>query len=389
MSKLRFLTAGESHGKGLIATIEGLPAGVPITESYIKEQLARRQRGYGRGKRQEIETDFAEIMSGVRYGKSIGSPISLWIKNADRENANWNHRMAIDSVEEPEPVMTTPRPGHADLVGTQKFNFNDIRPVLERASARETTARVAAGAIAKSLLELLNIKFVSRVISIGDIMDDSTKIIWEDIDKSPVHVNSKKIEKLMIAEIDKAKELHDTLGGIFEVRAIGSPIGLGSYSQWDTRLDGLIAQAMLSINAVKGVEIGDAWLAASSKGSEVQDIIKPKAKWNKMPWSRETNHAGGIEGGISNGQDIVVRAAIKPISTVTQKLPTADLASGKEATSFYERSDTCVVPSAAVIGEAMLALVLAQEALLKFGGDSAEEFIRNYDGYCASKGIKK
>ncbi len=389
MSKFRFLTAGESHGKGLIATIEGIPAGVQVTEAMIREQLARRQRGYGRGKRQQIETDFAEIMTGVRYGKTMGTPIALLIENADRKNANWDHRMSIEDVDNQEPPMTTPRPGHADLVGTQKFNFSDIRPVLERASARETTARVAVGAVAKSFLSEIGIEFKSRVISIGSIVDENNNIDWGFVENSEVHVSSKKAEKAMIAEIDNAKELHDTLGGVFEVRAQGVPIGLGSYAQWNTRLDSLIAQAMLSINAVKGVEIGDAWHAARSLGSSVQDIILPKNKWKDTTWNRETNYAGGIEGGISNGQDIVVRSAIKPISTVTQKLPTADLSSGKSATSFYERSDVCVVPSAAVIGEAMLALVLAQESLLKFGGDSIEEFIRNYQGYVDSLGIKK
>ncbi|MBR74665.1 MAG: chorismate synthase [Dehalococcoidaceae bacterium] len=389
MSKFRFLTAGESHGKGLIATIEGIPAGVQVTEAMIREQLARRQRGYGRGKRQQIETDFAEIMTGVRYGKTMGTPIALLIENADRKNANWDHRMSIEDVDNQEPPMTTPRPGHADLVGTQKFNFSDIRPVLERASARETTARVAVGAVAKSFLSEIGIEFKSRVISIVSIVDENNNIDWGFVENSEVHVSSKKAEKAMIAEIDNAKELHDTLGGVFEVRAQGVPIGLGSYAQWNTRLDSLIAQAMLSINAVKGVEIGDAWHAARSLGSSVQDIILPKNKWKDTTWNRETNYAGGIEGGISNGQDIVVRSAIKPISTVTQKLPTADLSSGKSATSFYERSDVCVVPSAAVIGEAMLALVLAQESLLKFGGDSIEEFIRNYQGYVDSLGIKK
>ena len=389
MSKFRFLTAGESHGKGLIATIEGIPAGVQVTEAMIREQLARRQRGYGRGKRQQIETDFAEIMTGVRYGKTMGTPIALLIENADRKNANWDHRMSIEDVDNQEPPMTTPRPGHADLVGTQKFNFSDIRPVLERASARETTARVAVGAVAKSFLSEIGIEFKSRVISIGSIVDENNNIDWGFVENSAVHVSSKKAEKAMIAEIDNAKELHDTLGGVFEVRAQGVPIGLGSYAQWNTRLDSIIAQAMLSINAVKGVEIGDAWHAARSLGSSVQDIILPKNKWKDTTWNRETNYAGGIEGGISNGQDIVVRSAIKPISTVTQKLPTADLSSGKSATSFYERSDVCVVPSAAVIGEAMLALVLAQESLLKFGGDSIEEFIRNYQGYVDSLGIKK
>tara|TARA_Y100001970_G_scaffold294145_1_gene447503 strand:+ start:3206 stop:4375 length:1170 start_codon:yes stop_codon:yes gene_type:complete len=389
MNKFRFLTAGESHGKGLIATIEGIPAGVQVTESMIRDQLARRQRGYGRGKRQQIETDYAEIMTGVRYGKTMGTPIALLIENADRKNANWDHRMSIEDVDDQEPAMTTPRPGHADLVGTQKFNFTDIRPVLERASARETTARVAVGAVAKSFLSEIGIQFRSRVISIGSVADENNEIDWDFVENSEVHVSSKEAEGAMIKEIDKAKELHDTLGGIFEVRAQGVPIGLGSYAQWNTRLDSLIAQAMLSINAVKGVEIGDAWHAAKSLGSSVQDIILPKNKWKDSTWNRETNYAGGIEGGISNGQDIVVRSAIKPISTVTQKLPTADLSTGKSATSFYERSDICVVPSAAVIGEAMLALVLAQEALLKFGGDSIEEFIRNYKGYVDSLGIKK
>lgn len=387
MSGLRFLTAGESHGRGLTAIVEGIPAGLPLSEDGIARELARRQQGYGRGKRQQIERDRAEITSGVRHGLSLGSPIALWIGNADHANANWNVRMAVGEVDERVEPVTLLRPGHADLAGTQKYGFDDVRPVLERASARETAARVAVGAVARALLAELGATVHSHVRSIGRIeWNAPAEVDWEAVERSPVRVGDPAVEAAMIAAIDGAKAEHDTLGGVFEVRAQGLPAGLGSHVHWDRRLDGRVAQAFLSINAVKGVEIGDAWEVAALPGSEAQDVILPSTRWSDRPWQRASNRAGGLEGGMTNGEDLVVRAAIKPISTVPRRMPTADLHSGEEATSFYERSDACVVPAAAVIGEAMLSIVLAGAALEKFGGDHIDEFRRNYAAFTGSVG---
>ncbi len=390
MSVLRFLTAGESHGRGLTAVIEGVPAGLALSEERIARDLARRQRGYGRGKRQQIETDRAEITAGVRHGRSIGSPIALWIGNADHGNANWRVRMAVEEVDERVDAVTLLRPGHADLAGTQKYALDDVRPVLERASARETAARVAVGAVARALLAELGVSIRSHVRAIGPVAwEAAAGVDWEAVERSPVRVADPDVEAKMIAAIDDAKSRHDTLGGVFEVRALGLPFGLGSHVQWDRRLDGRIAQAFLSINAVKGVELGDAWTVAALPGSEAQDVILPSARWTERPWQRASNRAGGLEGGMTNGEDLVVRAAIKPISTVPRRMPTADLHSGEEATSFYERSDACVVPAAAVIGEAMLAIVLAGAALEKFGGDHMDEIRRNHDAFRESVGPRR
>ena len=390
MSALRFLTAGESHGRGLTAIIEGVPAGLPLSEDQIARDLARRQQGYGRGKRQQIERDRAEITAGVRHGRSIGSPIALWIGNADHANANWGVRMAVGEVTEEVDPVTLLRPGHADLAGTQKYGLDDVRPILERASARETAARVAVGAVARALLAEIGVRVRSHVRSVGAVVWEAPgEVDWEAVERSPVRVADAAVEAAMIAAIDGAKAQHDTLGGVFEVRAEGLPFGLGSHVQWDRRLDGRIAQAVLSINAVKGVEVGDAWTAAALPGSEAQDVILPSARWSGRPWRRASNRAGGLEGGMTNGEDLVVRAAIKPISTVPRRMPTADLHSGAEATSFYERSDACVVPAAAVIGEAMLAIVLAGAVLEKFGGDHVEELRRNYDAFRESVGPRR
>ena len=390
MTNFRFFTAGESHGKGITSIIEGMPAGLPLTEELIEADLVRRQRGYGRGMRQQIERDHAELTAGVRHGLTIGSPIAMWMVNADHMNANWQVRMASGPVDQKVERVTLLRPGHADLAGTQKYGFDDVRPILERSSARETAQRVAVGAVARALLREIGITIHSHVIAIGSIEASvPERIDWNAVEASPVRVADHAAESRMTAEIDAAKEALDSVGGIFEVRANGVPIGLGSHVQWDRRVDGQIAQAILSINAVKGVEIGDAWANARKRGSDVQDILLPAAAWERRPWEHATNRAGGIEAGISNGEEIVVRAALKPISTIPSRLPSADLLTGNEIDALYERSDTCVVPAAGVIGEAMVAIVLARAALEKFGGDHLSEFVRNCDGFRSTVGPRE
>ena len=382
MTAFRFFTAGESHGRGLTAIVEGVPGALPLTEEQIARDLVRRQGGYGRGRRQQIEQDRARITSGVRHGKTIGSPIALWIENADHDNANWRVRMAVDEVDEEVERVTLLRPGHADLTGTQKYGFDDVRPILERSSARETAARVAVGAIARALLAEIGVEIHSHTVAIGDVAAERPEQIdWRAVEASPVRVTDGESESRMIAAIDAAKESLDTLGGVSEVRARGVPIGLGSHVQWDRRLDGQIAQAFMSINAVKGVEIGDGFVNARTAGSEAHDVVLPADRWEHGPWDRASNRAGGLEGGMTNGQEVVVRAALKPLSTLPRRMPTADLLSGEETTSFYERSDVCVVPAGGVIGEAMLAIVLARAALDKFGGDHIDEFGRNCRAY--------
>ncbi len=370
---LRFLTAGESHGRGLVAIIEGIPAGLSIDEDYIAAQLKRRQGGYGRGGRMQIEQDYAEIISGVRHGFTIGSPISLLVWNKDWEN--WQESMSLSPVEtEIEPV-TKSRPGHADLPGVAKYNLDDIRPILERASARETTARVAVGSIARKFLEEFGIEIRSHVTCIGGIDIGAVDITdWEAIEASPVRCADPEAEKQMIEAIDAAKADGDSLGGTFEVVAMGVPIGLGSHIQWDRRLSGKIAQAIMSIQAVKGVEIGAGFAVADLRGSQAHDEIEPG-------FNRTTNWAGGLEGGMTNGQPIVVQAAIKPIATIPSPLSSIDLRTGEPVKAHVERADACVVPAAGVIGEAMLALVLAEACLEKFGGDHIEETLRNYRAY--------
>ncbi len=390
MSTFRWLTAGESHGKGLTAIVEGVPAGLPLSEDLIAADLTRRQGGYGRGKRQQIEQDRAEIMSGVRHGLSFGSPIALTMVNRDHQNANWQVRMATDPVDEEVERVTLLRPGHADLVGTQKYGFDDVRPILERSSARETAARVAVGAIARALIGELGVRVHSHTLSIGSVVaTPPERIDWDAVDASPVRVADASSEQAMIDEIDKTREALDTLGGVFEVRASGVPIGLGSHVHWDRKLDGLLAQAVMSINAVKAVEIGDGIAGASTPGSEVMDVILPAAAWERRQWERESNRAGGLEGGITNGEDVVVRGYLKPISTVPRRMPTADLLTGEETESFYERSDVCVVPAGGVVGEAMVAIVLADAILEKFGGDHVEELRRNLDGFMATVGPRE
>jgi len=384
MGQFRFLTGGESHGKGLVAIIEGMVAALPLDEGYINRELKRRQQGYGRGPRMKIEEDKAEIMAGVRYGLTTGSPIALFISNRDWEN--WQERMSICPVEKEVEPVTCPRPGHADLAGVIKYSLKDIRPIMERASARETAARVAVGAIARRFLEELGTTIRSHTVAIGQHhteQRETRSIDWQQVETSRVRCADTRLEKAMVAAIDEVKADGDTLGGIFEVIASGVPIGLGSHASWDRRFDGRVAQAIMSINAVKGVEIGGGFALAGLKGSKAHDVIEPRHpnKTETFPWRRTTNRAGGIEGGISNGEDIIVRAAVKPIATLASPLPSIDLRSREAAKAHYERSDICVVPAAGVIAEAMLAIVLADSCLEKFGGDNLRETLRNYRNY--------
>jgi chorismate synthase len=384
MGQFRFLTGGESHGKGLVAIVEGMVADLSLEEGYINKELKRRQKGYGRGPRMKIEEDKAEIMAGVRYGLTTGSPIALFISNRDWQN--WQEQLSISPVEKEIEPVTCPRPGHADLAGVTKYGLNDIRPIMERASARETAARVAVGAIARRFLEELGIAVHSHTVAIGPHhweREEASSINWQKVEASPVRCAHAKLEKAMMVAIDEAKANGDTLGGIFEVIATGIPIGLGSHVSWDRRLDGRIAQTIMSINAVKGVEIGAGFNLADLKGSQAHDVIEPnpRSKAKGLPWRHATNRAGGIEGGISNGEDIIVGAAVKPIATLASPLPSVDLSSGKATKAHYERSDICVVPAAGVIAEAMLAIVLADACLEKFGGDNLKETLANYNNY--------
>jgi len=376
----RFLTAGESHGRGLVAIVEGVPAGLALDEEYIARDLKRRQGGYGRSARMKIEQDRAEILSGVRHGLTIGSPISLLIWNRDWEN--WKEIMSVARTEQAVEPVTRLRPGHADLAGAMKYAQEDVRPILERASARETAARVAVGAVARRLLEEFGIEIHSHTIGIGGVWARAKKMDWDKVESSAVRSADAASEKAMMAAIDEAKEAGDSLGGVFQVVATGVPVGLGSHVQWDRRLDGRIAQAMMSINAVKGVEIGAGFSLASMRGSQAHDVIEFDKAERK--WRHATNRAGGIEGGMSNGEPIVVNAVVKPIPTLAKPLPSVDLKTGEVVQAHVERSDVCVVPAAGVIGEAMLAIVLADTLLEKFGGDHLKETLRNYQGYLDS-----
>lgn len=381
----RFLTAGESHGKGLTIIVEGVPAALPLSEADIAAQLGRRQLGYGRGGRMKIEQDHAEIMAGVRHGLTLGSPIALYIQNKDWEN--WREKMAIEPVEAPMERVTRLRPGHADLTGSIKYGFDDVRPVLERASARETAARVAAGAIARRLLEEFGVEFHGQVIALGGVeVPPCDEPDWEAVEASVVRCYDAESEQRMIAAIDAAKEDGDTVGGIVEVRVRGVPIGLGSHVHWDRKLDGQIAQAICSINAFKGVQFGAGFGATGGRGSRTHDVILPSDQWNGRAWLHASNRHGGIVGGISTGEEIVVQAAVKPIPTLAHPLPSVDLDTGEEVLAHYERSDVCVVPAATVVAEAMVSLVLAAALLEKFGGDSLEETKRNFRGYMATVG---
>ena len=384
MGQFRFLTGGESHGKGLVAIVEGMVADLSLEESHINRELKRRQQGYGRGPRMRIEDDKAEIIAGVRYGLTIGSPIALFIANRDWQN--WREEMSVSPAEKEVEPVTCPRPGHADLAGVTKYGLQDIRPVLERASARETAARVAVGAIARRFLEELGIAIHSHTVAIGPHRwqrSEASSVDWRKVEASPVRCANGKLEKAMMAAIDEARANGDTLGGIFEVVAGGVPIGLGSHVSWDRRLDGEIAQAIVSINAVKGVEIGAGFALGGVRGSQAHDVIKPspRSQTKGLALRRASNRAGGVEGGISNGEDIVVRAVVKPIATLVNPLPSIDLRTGKATKAHYERSDVCVVPAAGVIGETMLAIVLANACLEKFGGDNLKETLANYRSY--------
>ncbi len=382
MAGFRFLTAGESHGKALTVIIEGVPAGLSLDEEYIAHDLKRRQGGYGRSRRMSIEQDRAEILSGVRHGFTIGSPIALLIRNRDWEN--WKEVMSVSPIEANIEPISAPRPGHADLAGTIKYGLEDIRPILERSSARETAARVAAGAVARKFVKELGIEIHSHTVAIrAKWIRNDLPIDWQRVEDSPVRCSDAEAEKAMIAVIDEAISTGDTVGGIFEVVTSGVPIGLGSHVHWDRRLDGKIAQAIMSINSVKGVEIGAGFALAGLKGSQAHDIIEP-AKGGPFPWRRATNRAGGIEGGISNNEPIVVRGVVKPIPTLATPLNSIDLRTGATVQAHFERSDICIVPAAGVIGEAMLAIVLADAILEKFGGDNLKETLTNYQSYLGS-----
>ena len=381
----RFLTAGESHGKGLTVIIDGVPAGLPLTEDYIARDLKRRQGGYGRGRRQQIEKDRAEIRSGVRHGLTLGSPITLLLENKDW--VNWTEKMSIEEPAEPVEKVTRLRPGHADLPGVLKYGFDDVRPVLERASARETAARVAVGGVARRFLDEFGVVVHSHTIAIDGVeakVDGDPD--WEIVEASAVRCADSDAEKRMIAAIDAARNDGDSLGGIVEVRAANVPVGLGSHVHWDRKIDARLAQAIMSINAVKGVEIGIGFAGAVLRGSQVHDVILPIGQWGGRRWRRASNRMGGTEGGMTNGEDLIVRAALKPIATLPRSLPSADLRTGEEIPAHYERSDVAVVPAAGVIGEAMVAIVLAEACLEKFGGDSIGETLRNYNAYLKTLG---
>src|SRR5713101_3089303 len=381
---LRFYTAGESHGQALLAFISGLPAQLPIDVKFINHELRRRQLGYGRGGRQKIEKDTAEIFAGVRHGKTIGAPIALRIEN--RDWANWEKILPVEAADEDPGArkLLAPRPGHADLAGGLKFNFHDARYVLERASARETAARVAAGAFAKLLLREFETELASHVVAVGHARLEraarweEVRAICQDMD-SPLRCVDAVTQERMVAEVDRVLREGDSVGGIFEVVAHNVVPGLGSHGQWDEKLDGRLAQAVMSLQAVKGVEIGSGVTAAGSYGSGVQDEIRYDAAAKRF--RRPTNRAGGLEGGITNGEDVIVRGYLKPISTLRRAMETADLKTKTPVKAAYERSDICVVPAAGVAGEAMTALVLAGAFLQKFGGDSIAETKRNFESY--------
>src|SRR4051812_4745759 len=387
---LRFLTAGESHGKGLVAILEGVPAGLTIDFDAITAQLRRRQGGYGRGRRMAIESDRAEALSGVRHGVTTGAPVALVIPNKDWEN--WQKTMHVEPVQ-PEgatgadrPAVTRPRPGHADLAGVVKYGHDDIRNVLERASARETAARVAVGSIARQLLASIGAEIVSHVFAVGPVtLDDPLSVSFEqarDISAdAPLHCADSAVEQDMIAAIDRARDAGDTMGGSFEVIARGVPPGLGSYVQWDRKLDGRLAQAMMSIPAIKAVGIGRGPAVATVPGARVHDEILTGVGHPPVGVRRPTNNAGGLEGGVTNGEDVRVTGYMKPISTLMTPLRSVDLTTMTESPAAVERSDVCAVPAAAVVGEAMVAFVLADALIEKFGGDSIEELVANWRAF--------
>ena len=380
----RFTTAGESHGRALVAIVEGLPAGIPVDLDQINHELWRRQQGYGRGARMKIESDRVEVLSGVRHGLTLGSPLAMLIENKDW--ANWNEVMAVEPraiAPEKSRRVKRPRPGHADLAGGLKYDAHDLRNVLERASARETAARVACGALAKQLLSNFGIEMRSHVIQLGGIPEKPLELTFDQIaaiaEDAPLHCADEEVQQRMIELIDEKKSAGDTLGGIFEVVARGVVPGLGSHTSWDQKLDGQLSQAVMSIHAVKAVAIGAGTEASSLPGSEVHDEIAYNE--DTKEFIRATNRAGGLEGGVTNGEEIRVRGHLKPISTLRRALRSIDIDSKQEERAAFERSDITVVPAAGVIGEAMVALVLAQAMREKFGGDSLGEMKRNFGGY--------
>ena len=371
LTRLKFLTAGESHGQGLLGILDGMPAGLEISEDYIGGHLARRQMGHGRGGRMKIEKDHADIWCGVRHGKTLGAPVGLIVKNKDWEN--WTMKMSVSPVEDDIRKITLPRPGHADLAGIQKYGFDDIRNVLERSSARETTMRVALGSICRKLLEDLGIEIGSHVVQIHNVKDE--RPVPDDLtpnqlsitaDKSPVRCLDKNAEAAMMKTIDDAKKSGDSVGGIFEVIATGVPYGLGSYTQWDRKLHARISALMMSVNAFKGIEIGGGFGGSEKFGSEVHDEIGHDGE----KFTRYSNNAGGIEGGMSNAQPIVLRMAMKPIPTLIKPLRSVDIHTKEVKDAHKERTDSCAVPAASIIAESMLCFVLADALLEKFGGDS-------------------
>jgi len=390
---LRFFTSGESHGEMLVANVSGLPAGLAIDQAFVDRELWRRQQGYGRGGRMKIERDTAHIVSGVRHGKTIGSPVAMLLANRDWKN--WEQSLPVGEGDPAQhKAVKSPRPGHADLAGALKYDFREARYVLERASARESAARVACGALAKLLLRELGIEVLSHVVSVGKASLPEGDVSWEKLRE--LHAREEVLlncadpdtEQRMKAEVDEVLRTGDTVGGVFEVVAGKVPPGLGTYANWDERLDGMLAAAVMSLQAVKAVEIGSGVTAAATSGSKVQDTIGydknasgSASKQAFTGFTRRSNRAGGIEGGISNGEDVIVRGYLKPISTLRHPLESVDFATREPVKAAYERSDVCVVPAAGVAAEAMTALVLARCALEKFGGDSVKEVKRNYDGY--------
>ena len=374
LNKIKFLTAGESHGKALIGIIQGIPSGLEISSDDINTELSRRQKGYGRGNRMKIETDKAIILSGVRHGKTLGSPISIMIENKDHKN--WLNEMSVNPTQENIKKITLPRPGHADLAGIKKYDFDDIRNVIERSSARETAMRVALGAICKKFLLNANIQISSRVISIGSIIDDSIVENYTNlnnlIDDSPLRCYNKNIENKMIAEIDKCSKKGDTIGGKIEIIATGLPYGLGSYIQWDKKISSIIASLMLSINAFKSLNIGS---ALGVLGSDYHDEIS----WSENKFQRDSNSAGGIEGGMSNANPIILTIEMKPLSTLRKSLKSADIKTKESRSAHKERSDVCAVPAASIVAEGMLSFALADLLLDKFGGDSMKQLKAHLD----------
>ena len=380
---LRYLTAGESHGRGLIAILDGIPAGLSLLDEDINQELFRRQQGYGRGERMKIEKDQVKILSGVRRGETLGSPIALWIRNRDWENWKKIMNSKPPSERKTTDFLIAPRPGHADLVGVIKYAREDIRDVLERASARETAIRVAIGAVCRKLLKEFKIKIYSRVIQIGPIRDNSHpgEIIrhYKKIEKSSLRCSGEEAEKKMVLLIDQAKEQGDTLGGVFEVLVTGLPLGLGSYVQWDLKLDANLTRALMSIQAIIGVEIGSGFSLIGKWGSQAQDEIFYDN--SRQSFYRRTNHAGGIEGGMTNGEPVIMRAAMKPLSTLRKPLSSIDIRKKTQVRAGRERSDVCAVPAASVIGEAVVAFEIAKVMEDKFAGDSLAEMKRNYLSY--------